>query len=194
MAALKKMIVPRVKVRRYGQVRENSARGLVPGDPFLLETGGAVPSDGRLLESINLRVQEAALTGESVPVEKSTEPLNGEHLALGERRSMAFLGTAITYRRGLSVVTTTGMQTEMRHIATMIQAVESEPTPLQRRRAQLGKGLTVAALALVSLVFVLGLLQGTDVTTMFMVAISLAVAAVPEGLPAVVTIAVFSRQ
>jgi len=134
-------------------------------------------------------VQEAALTGESVPVEKSTEPLTGEHLALGDRRNMAFLGTAITYGRGLSVVTATGMQTELGHIATMIQAVESEPTPLQRRMAQLGKGLAVAALALVSLVFVLGLLQGTDVTTMFMVAISLAVAAVPEGLPAVVTIA-----
>jgi Ca2+-transporting ATPase len=187
--ALKKMVVPRVKVRRDGQVREISARELVPGDLFLLETGGAVPADGRLVESVNLRVQEAALTGESVPVEKSTEPLTGEHLALGDRRNMAFLGTAITYGRGLSVVTATGMQTELGHIATMIQAVESEPTPLQRRMAQLGKGLAVAALALVSLVFVLGLLQGTDVTTMFMVAISLAVAAVPEGLPAVVTIA-----
>ena len=189
MAALKKMVVPRVKVRRDGQVREISARELVPGDLFLLETGGAVPADGRLLESVNLRVQEAALTGESVPVDKCTAALAGEHLALGDRRNMVFLGTAITYGRGLGVVTATGMETELGHIATMIQAVESEPTPLQRRMAQLGKGLAVAALALVSLVFALGLLQGTDVTTMFMVAISLAVAAVPEGLPAVVTIA-----
>jgi Ca2+-transporting ATPase len=189
MAALKKMVVPRVKVRRDGQVREISARELVPGDLFLLETGGAVPADGRLLESINLRLQEAALTGESVPVEKSTPPVAGERLALGDRRNMAFLGTAITYGRGLAVVTATGMQTELGHIATMIQAVESEPTPLQRRMAQLGKGLAVVAMVLVGIIFAVGLLQGADATTMFMVAISLAVAAVPEGLPAVVTIA-----
>jgi len=189
MAALKKMTVPRIKVRRDGQVREISGRELVLGDLFLLETGGAVPADGRLLESANLRVQEAALTGESVPVDKCTAALADENLALGDRCNMVFLGTAITYGRGLGVVTATGMETELGHIATMIQAVESEPTPLQRRMAQLGKGLAVAALALVSLVFALGLLQGTDVTTMFMVAISLAVAAVPEGLPAVVTIA-----
>jgi len=189
MAALKKMTVPRVKVRRDGQVREISARELVPGDLFLLETGGAAPADGRLLESVNLRLQEAALTGESVPVEKSTPPLPDEHLALGDRRNMVFLGTAVTYGRGLAIVTATGMQTELGHIATMIQAVESEPTPLQRRMAQLGKGLAIASLALVGIIFAIGLLQGTDVTTMFMVAISLAVAAVPEGLPAVVTIA-----
>ena len=189
MAALKKMAVPQIKVRRDGQVREISARELVPGDLFLLETGDAVPVDGRLLESVNLRVQEAALTGESEPVEKCTEALDGEHLALGDRCNMVFLGTAVTYGRGLAVVTVTGMETELGHIATMIQSVESERTPLQRRMSQLGKGLAVAALALVGLVFALGLLQGTDVTTMFMVAISLAVAAVPEGLPAVVTIA-----
>ncbi|HIP97249.1 MAG TPA: HAD family hydrolase, partial [Anaerolineae bacterium] len=189
MAALKKMVVPRVKVRRDGQVREISARELVPGDLFLLETGGTVPADSRLLESVNLRLQEAALTGESVPVEKSTAALAGEHLALGDRRNMAFMGTAITYGRGLGIVTASGMQTELGHIATMIQEVESEPTPLQRRMAQLGKGLAVVALALVSIIFAIGLLQGVDVTTMFMVAISLAVAAVPEGLPAVVTIA-----
>ena len=189
MAALKKMAVPRIKVRRDGQVHEISARELVPGDLFLLETGDAVPVDGRLLESVNLRVQEAALTGESEPVSKHTAALDNENLTLGDRRNMVFLGTAITYGRGLGVVTATGMETELGHIATMIQSVESERTPLQRRMAQLGKGLAVAALALVSLVFALGLLQGTDVTTMFMVSISLAVAAVPEGLPAVVTIA-----
>ncbi len=168
---------------------EISARGLVPGDLFLLETGGAVPADGRLLESVNLRLQEAALTGESVPVEKTTEALAGEHAGVGDRRNMVFMGTAVTYGRGLGIVTATGMETELGHIATMIQDVEAEPTPLQRRMAQLGKGLAVAALALVGLIFAIGLLQGTDLTTMFMVAISLAVAAVPEGLPAVVTIA-----
>jgi Ca2+-transporting ATPase len=189
MAALKKMAVPRIKVRRDGQVREISARELVPGDLFLLETGGAVPVDGRLLESVNLRVQEAALTGESEPVDKGTAALAGEHLALGDRRNMVFLGTAITYGRGLAVATATGMETELGNIAAMIQAVESERTPLQRRMAQLGKGLAIAALGLVGFVFALGLLQGTDLTTMLIVAISLAVAAVPEGLPAVVTIA-----
>ncbi len=189
MAALKQMTVPRIKVRRDGQVREISARELVPGDLFLLETGGAVPVDGRLLESVNLRVQEAALTGESEAVNKTTTVLRGEHLPLGDRRNMVFMGTAITYGRGLGVVTATGMETELGYIATIIQSVESERTPLQRRMAQLGKGLALAALGLVGLVFVLGLLQGTDLTTMFMVAISLAVAAVPEGLPAVVTIA-----
>ncbi|MBN1136331.1 MAG: cation-translocating P-type ATPase, partial [Anaerolineae bacterium] len=144
---------------------------------------------GRLLESVNLRVQEAALTGESEAVEKCTEALGGEHLALGDRCNMVFLGTAISYGRGLGVVTATGMQTELGQIATMIQSVETEKTPLQRRMAQLGKWLALAALALVALVFALGLLQGTDLTTMFLVSISLAVAAVPEGLPAVVTIA-----
>ena len=189
MAALKQMVVPQVKVRRDGQVYELSARELVPGDLFLLETGGAVPADGRLLESVNLRLQEAALTGESVPVEKITEALAGEHAGVGDRRNMVFMGTAVTYGRGLGIVTATGMETELGHIATMIQEVEAEPTPLQRRMVQLGKGLAVAALALVGLIFAIGLLQGTDLTPMFMVAISLAVAAVPEGLPAVVTIA-----
>ena len=189
MAALKQMVVPLVKVRRDGQVREISARELVPGDLFLLETGGTVPADGRLLESINLRLQEAALTGESVPVEKSTAAMADENVPIGDKHNMVFMGTAVTYGRGLAVVTATGMLTELGYIATMIQAVESEVTPLQRRMTQLGKGLAIAALALVGLIFSIGLLQGKDVTTMFMVAISLAVAAVPEGLPAVVTIA-----
>ncbi|GAG31607.1 unnamed protein product, partial [marine sediment metagenome] len=189
MAALKQMVVPLVKVRRDGQVREISAHELVPGDLFLLETGGAVPADGRLLESVNLRLQEAALTGESVPVEKSTAAMANEDVAMGDKRNMVFMGTAVTYGRGLAVVTATGMLTELGHIAAMIQAVESEATPLQRRMTQLGKGLAIAALALVGLIFSIGLLQGKDVNTMFMVAISLAVAAVPEGLPAVVTIA-----
>ena len=189
MAALKQMVVPLVKVRRDGQVREISAHELVPGDLFLLETGGAVPADGRLLESVNLRLQEAALTGESVPVEKSTAAMANEDVAMGDKRNMVFMGTAVTYGRGLAVVTATGMLTELGHIAAMIQAVESEATPLQRRMSQLGKGLAIAAMALVGLIFSIGLLQGKDVNTMFMVAISLAVAAVPEGLPAVVTIA-----
>lgn len=189
LAALKKLAVPIVKVRRDGRVREISAQALVPGDIVLLEAGDAVPADGRLLESINLRTQEAALTGESEPVDKNTAVLKGEHLPLGDQRNMVYMGTVVTYGRGLAVIVETGMNTELGRIAEMIQTVEREPTPLQRRLEQLGRGLAVAALAIVTVVFVLGLLRGEDLRLMFLTAISMAVAAVPEGLPAVVTIA-----
>jgi len=188
MAALKKLAVPTVKVRRNGQVMEISARELVPGDVVLLETGVLVPADGRLVESANLRVQEAALTGESEPVEKYPQTLSGADLLLGDRRNMVYMGTVVTYGRGVAVVTDTGMNTELGRIAEMIQTVEREPTPLQRRLAQLGRGLAIAALGIVAIVFTLGVLRGEDVRLMFMTAISLAVAAIPEGLPAVVTI------
>ncbi|HID00957.1 MAG TPA: hypothetical protein EYP05_06445 [Piscirickettsiaceae bacterium] len=125
MAALKKLAMPTVKVRRDGHVREISARELVPGDIVLLEAGALVPADGRLLESANLRAQEAALTGESEPVEKSPETLAGEDLPLGDRRNMVYMGTVITYGRGLAVVTETGMRTELGRIAEMIQTVKA---------------------------------------------------------------------
>jgi len=205
MAALKKLAVPTVKVRREGHVREISARELVPGDIVLLEAGTLVPADGRLLECVNLRTQEAALTGESEPVEKHPGALasgdpsasgstgsphsSGQALPLGDRKNMVYMGTVVTYGRAVAVVTETGMRTELGRIAEMIQTVEREPTPLQRRLEQLGRGLAVAALAIVAVVFVLGLLQGEDPRLMFLTAISMAVAAVPEGLPAVVTIA-----
>ncbi|MCS7220676.1 MAG: cation-translocating P-type ATPase [Anaerolineae bacterium] len=189
MAALKKLAVPTVKVRRDGHVREISARELVPGDIVFLEAGGLVPADGRLLESVNLRTQEAALTGESEPVEKDPTPLTSEDLPLGDRRNMVYMGTVITYGRGLAVVTETGMRTELGRIAEMIQKVEREPTPLQRRLEQLGHGLALGALAIVAVVFILGLLRGEELRLMFLTALSMAVAAVPEGLPAVVTIA-----
>ena len=189
MAALKKLAVPTVKVRRDGQVREISARELVPGDIVLLEAGALVPADGRLIECANLRTQEAALTGESEPVEKSPDRLCGEALPLGDRRNMVYMGTVVTYGRGLAVVTETGMFTELGLIAEMIQTVEREPTPLQRRLAQLGRWLAVTALGIVAAVFVLGVLRGEEARLMLLTAISMAVAAVPEGLPAVVTIA-----
>ena len=189
MAALKQMAVPTVKVRRNGQVREISARELVPGDIVLLEAGALVPADGRLLEAINLRVEEAALTGESEPVEKSARALERVDLPVGDRINMVYMGTVVTYGRGTAVVTETGMATELGRIADLIQTVEREPTPLQRRLEQLGRGLALAAGGIVAVVFVLGLLQGESVRLMFLTAISLAVAAVPEGLPAVVTIA-----
>ncbi|MEJ2210354.1 MAG: cation-translocating P-type ATPase [Anaerolineae bacterium] len=193
MAALKQLAVPTVKVRRDGDggshVVEVSARELVPGDVVLLEAGALVPADGRLLESVNLRVEEAALTGESEPVEKEIRALDRPDLPLGDRRNMVYMGTIVTYGRGMAIVTATGMETELGRIAELIQTVEREPTPLQRRLAQLGRGLAVAALAIVAVVFLLGLLRGEDWRLMLLTAISMAVAAVPEGLPAVVTIA-----
>ncbi|MFU8773796.1 MAG: cation-translocating P-type ATPase, partial [Anaerolineales bacterium] len=188
MAALKKMSVPTVKVRRDGHVQEISARLLVPGDIVILESGDLIPADCRLVETVNLRVQEAALTGESEPVDKDASFISSTDLPLGDRVNMVFLGTNVSYGRGLAVVTSTGMRTELGNIAELIQSAPREPTPLQRRLDQLGKGLALAALALVSIVFFLGLLRGEDIRLMFMTAISMAVAAVPEGLPAVVTI------
>ncbi|MFN8595149.1 MAG: cation-translocating P-type ATPase [Anaerolineae bacterium] len=188
MAALRKMSVPSVKVRRDGDVREVSATQLVPGDIVLLEAGNVVPADARLLEATNLRIQEAALTGESEPIEKQTDALRGEDLPLGDRRNLAYMGTIVTYGRGLALIVATGMQTELGRIADLIQDVKDELTPLQRRLDRLGKTIGVIALIVAALIFGLGLLRGEDWRLMIMTAISVAVAAVPEGLPAVVTI------
>ena len=189
MAALKQLSAPRVRVRREGHVREISARELVRGDVVLLEAGNLVPADGRLLEGVNLRVQEAALTGESEPVGKDPATLEEEDTPLGERAGMVYLSTVVAMGRGLFVVTETGMATELGKIAAMIQAASPEQTPLQRRLNEVGKVLALAAFAIVAVVFALGLIRGVDLEVMFLTAVSLAVAAVPEGLPAVVTIA-----
>jgi P-type Ca2+ transporter type 2C len=189
MAALKRMAAPRVKVRRDGHLSEIPARELVPGDILQLDAGDAVPADCRLIEEANLRVQESVLTGESEPVEKSVEVISGENVGVGDRRNMVFLGTVTTYGRGVAVVADTGMRTELGRIADMIQTVVQESTPLQKRLEQLGKGLALASIVIVSIVFFLGLARGEPVRIMFQTAISMAVAAVPEGLPAVVTIA-----
>ena len=188
IAALKKLAVPTVKVRRDGQIVEISARELVPGDVVLLEAGNLVPADGRLLESINLKAQEAALTGESEAVEKITAPLAGEDMTVGDRLNMVFMGTVITYGRGTAIVSETGMSTELGNIADLIQTVETEQTPLQRRLGELGTKLAWVALVIVAIVVVLGLLRGEELEVLFLTAISMAVAVVPEGLPAVVTI------
>ena len=191
MAALKKMAVPTVRVRRDGQLQEVSAVSLVPGDIVVLETGNIVPADGRVINSVNLRVEEAALTGESEPVDKDQSlVLEGDH-ALGDRRNMVYSGTLVNYGRGEYVVTDTGMATELGHIANLIQGVEEENTPLQNRLEGLGRVLAYAALALVTVVLGLGLLrEGTaDIPNLLLTAVSLAVAAVPEALTAVVTIA-----
>ena len=188
MAALKRMAAPVVKVRRDGQLQQVPAREIVPGDIILLEAGDAVSGDARVLESVNLRIEEASLTGESVPVEKNYQALSDAQLPLGDRRNMLYMGTTATYGRGSAVVVETGMATQLGRIAELIQTVASEPTPLQKRMAQLGKGLAVAAVAIVGVVFFLGLMRGEELKELFLIAIAMAVAAVPEGLPAVVTI------
>ncbi|MFZ5808390.1 MAG: cation-translocating P-type ATPase [Chloroflexota bacterium] len=189
MAALKRLSAPKVKVRRDGHLQEISSRELVPGDLIQLDAGDAIPADCRLVEAVNLRVQEALLTGESEPVEKSTQPIEGENLPLGDLHNMAFMGTVATFGRGLAIVVNTGMKTELGRIADMLQSVGQEVTPLQKRLKQLGKGLALAALAIVAVIFILGVLRGESARVMFMTAISMAVAVIPEGLPAVVTIA-----
>jgi Ca2+-transporting ATPase len=191
LAALKLLAVPKVKVRRNGQAVEILSRNLVPGDVVLFETGNLVPADCRVLECANLRIQEAALTGESEPVEKTSDAIATENLSLGDRRNMAYMGTVITYGRGQAVVTATGMSTELGHIATMIQSMDRESTPLQKRMDQLGKRLAIVALVLVTAIFCIGLWrEGMDqLRLVFLTAVSMAVAAIPEGLPAVVTIA-----
>ena len=188
MAALKKLAVPVVRVIRGGERREVSARELVPGDVVLLEAGAAVPADLRLIEAANLRIQEAVLTGESEPVEKETPALVTEALPLGDRVNMAYMGTAVTYGRGAAVVVGTGMDTELGKIAALIQDVDDTTTPLQRRLDNVGKLLALAGVVVAGLVMLIGLLLREDLRDMFLTAVSVAVAIVPEGLPAVVTV------
>jgi len=188
IAALKKMSVPNVRVLRDGKLQELPAHDLVPGDIIQLETGNVLPADLRLLEAVNLRIQEAALTGESEPIEKHTAALSGEDLPLGDRRNMGYMGTIVTQGRGLALVIATGMQTELGKIAELIQQVKQENTPLQRRLDALGKNLALIGVGIAALIFVLGLMRGDELRHMLLTAVSVAVAIVPEGLPAVVTV------
>jgi len=189
MEALKKLAVPRVRVRREGVEKEIPAKDLVIGDIVILEAGNIIPADARLIDAANLKVQEAALTGESEPAEKDVDVLSGTDIPLADRKNMIYMGTVVTYGRAQAVVTATGMKTELGNIATMLQEVEDEQAPLQRRLAKLGKILTIFALILIGVVALLTYFQGAGWKQMFMTAISMAVAAIPEGLPAVVTIA-----
>ncbi len=188
-AALRKLAIPKAKTWRDGQWQQINASELVSGDIFQLEDGDQVPADGRLLENTNLKTQEAAFTGESEPIEKSLPPIAGQDLPLGDRRNMVYMGTAVTYGRAKAVVTEIGMETELGKIADSIQNVEAEQTPLQKRLDGLGKRLAAVALALVTVIFGFGLWRGENLTQLFLTAVSLAVAIIPEGLPAVVTIA-----
>lgn len=207
LAALKRMAAPDAHVLRDGHRVTIPARDLVAGDIVFLEAGNYVPADLRLIETVNLRIDEASLTGESVAVEKQHDVVLPEEAALGDRTNVAFMGTIVTYGRGKGVVTATGMQTQLGQIAEMLQSYETEATPLQRRLDQLGRWLGVGALAICGVVFLETLIQDTDlrilfqagpaayfqqylsmVVELFLTAVSLAIAAVPEGLPAVVTI------
>ena len=187
MEALQALAAPMATVLREGAVAVVPAADLVAGDVVCLEAGGLVPADLRLIQAVQLRVQEAALTGESLAVEKATPPLS-DGLALGDRRNMAYRGTLVAHGRGCGVVVATGMGTELGRIATLLRDTPAVRTPLQRRLAQVGRRLALAALAICVLVFLMGLMRGESALLMFLTAVSLAVAAIPEALPAVVTI------
>src|SRR5512147_313597 len=167
LAALKKLAAPDAQVVRDGHRVSVPAYELVPGDLAFLESGNFVPADIRLLEAINLRIEEASLTGESLPVQKNAATVLDKNVPLGDRRNTAFMGTVVSYGRGRGVVTSTGMHTQLGLIARMLQNVEVEETPLQRRLDQLGKSLSVAALFLVAIVFIVALINSTNISELF---------------------------
>jgi len=186
--ALKQMAAPTASVLRDGTEVKIPARDLVPGDVILLHTGDRMPADARLLEAVNLQIEEAALTGESVPVEKHIEPLPIDDLSVGDRKNMVYAGTAATYGRGKALVVATGMQTEFGKIAQLLQTVETSKTPLQHNLDKVGTALARAAFVVVAIIVALGLVRGQPFVEMLIFGIALAVAVVPEALPAVVTI------
>lgn len=187
LAALKKMAAPNAKVIRDGKMQIMPAAQLVRGDVVVLESGDFVPADMRLIEAVNLKIEESSLTGESVPVEKDTKTLENDNISIGDRVNMAYMTSAVTYGRGKGIVVATGMDTEVGKVAQMIEQ-EDVQTPLQKRLEQLGKELAVAAVGICIAIFVIGIIYGRPWLDMFMTAVSLAVAAIPEGLPAIVTI------
>ena len=188
LAALKRMAAPNAKVLRNGRHDIIPARLLVPGDIVILETGDMVPADIRMAETLNLKIQEAALTGESVPVEKDAKPLPGKNIPLGDRFNMGYSGSVVTYGRGACIVVGTGMNTEVGKIAEMIQSAEEVETPLKKRLQALGKVLGISAIAICAVIFIVGVSYGKKIFDMFLTSVSLAVAAIPEGLPAIATI------
>lgn len=189
LEALKTLSPPSATIIRGGKFAQLPAVEVVPGDLVFLETGNRIPADIRLVETLNLEVNEAALTGESVPVEKRSSWIGDADCTLGDQYNMAFMGTAVTKGHGRGLVVATGMQTEIGQIAGMIQSKEEELTPLQKRLKQLGRWLIVLCLLIVAVVFGTGVVRGYSIYQMFMIGVTLAVAAIPEGLPAVVTIA-----
>ncbi|HYN30990.1 MAG TPA: HAD-IC family P-type ATPase, partial [Ilumatobacteraceae bacterium] len=187
IAALKRMAVPSARVTRGGLTTSVPVGQLVPGDVVHLDAGTVVPADMRLIEVASLRIEEAALTGESEPVDKQVEAVDRDGLALGDRICMAYSGTQVSAGRGKGVVVATGMRTELGHIASLLQNVESEPTPLQRRLDSVGKQLALIGVGVAMAVVVMGAIAGESAADLVLTAISVAVAVIPEGLPAVVT-------
>jgi P-type Ca2+ transporter type 2C len=189
LQALKELSAPQVSVLRDGKWVKVVSKEVIIGDIIRFGSGDRIGADVRLIETNNLEIEESALTGESVPVTKSTNPVNGENMSLGDLENMAFMGTMVTRGNGIGVVTSIGMKTAMGQIADMIQKAETMITPLQRKLEELGKILISVALVLTALVVGIGVIQGHDMYTMFLAGVSLAVAAIPEGLPAIVTVA-----
>lgn len=189
LEALKSMSSPYCKVIREGQTSMVKSEDITIGDIILLEAGDYVPADLRLLETFNLKIEEAALTGESVPVEKTTAKIENAEIVIGDRKNMAYLGSAVTYGRGIGIVTAIGMDTEMGKIAKLISdSGLKQETPLQKKLAEIGKYVSIIIVAVCVVIFAAGMLWGRELFEMFLTAISLAVAAIPEGLPAIVTI------
>lgn len=188
MAALKKMAAQFATVIRDSKLINIPASEIVPGDVIVLEAGKIIPADMRLIEAVQIKIEEAALTGESVPVEKSVNPLHERDLPVGDRKNMAYKGTVVSYGRGKGIVVLTGMDTEIGKIAAMLQEEEEVETPLQKRLANFGKRLAIAVLIICGIVFGIGIMRGEPPILMLLTAISLAVAAIPEALPALVTI------
>ncbi|MFZ3072788.1 MAG: cation-translocating P-type ATPase [Thermodesulfobacteriota bacterium] len=186
--ALKSMAAPTAAIKRNGAVMTVRAEEIVPGDAVLLDAGRIVPADLRLFESANLKIEEAALTGESAPVEKRTPRLHDKHLPIGDRRNMAYKGTIVVYGRGAGIAVETGMTTEFGKIAAMLAGEEETKTPLQKRMAKFGRQISMAVIAICAVIFAVGFLRGEDPLFMFLTAISLSVAAIPEALPVVVAI------
>lgn len=187
--ALKSLSSPEAVVRRNGEFVTIDSKNIVPGDIVLLEAGNVVPADLRLFESNSLQIEEAALTGESVPVYKDIETITDKKVGIGDRSNMAFSSTNVTYGRGLGIVTSSGMKTEVGHIATMLSGADKQKTPLQRDQENLGKTLTQIIIAIAVLTFIVGFFfKGMPFVTILLISISLAVAAIPEGLPAITTI------
>jgi len=195
VAALKSMSAPHAKVLRNGELEDIDSKELVPGDIIMIEAGDYIPSDIRLLESVNLKVDESALTGESMPVEKDSDVILEEQTPIGDRINMGYMSTIVTYGRGLGIVTETGMDTEIGNIASLLNEVEDDMTPLQKKIDRLGKLLGLISIIVVGLIFLIGLIRlkfdftaTEEILDLFLVAVSLAVAAIPEGLPTVITV------
>jgi P-type Ca2+ transporter type 2C len=189
LEALKQLTTPKAIVKRDGELKEIPSEEVVPGDLLIIDAGRYIPCDLRLIETANLQIEESALTGESVPVDKNSNlVLEAADTPLGDQKNMAFMSTLATYGRGVGIAIGTGMNTEIGKIAKMLEDSDSEQTPLQKKLAELGKTLGFAALGICAVMFIVGVIQGRPLFEMFLTAISLAVAAIPEGLPAIVTI------